>query len=125
MCIRDRPDRTSQATEPEPSPRGTPSNAATGAVTTNPTTITQASTDSGPSSFEEREAASVVTANAQAAPSPPSTATIRQAIVSRIVAMSPSLVRGLITAKRLTVSPSCVVGVTKAKFAFSSRSDQS
>ena len=47
------------------------------------------------------------------------------AIVSRMVEMSLSVVRGLTIAKRVIVSPSCVEGVTNAKFAFINRSDQS
>jgi hypothetical protein len=46
-----------------------------------------------------------------------------QAIVSRIAAMSSSLVSGLTIAKRASVSPSCAVGTTKANSWASIRSD--
>ena len=49
---------------------------------------------------------------------------VRQAIVSRIVVISASVVAGFTTASRLTVSPSCVVGTTKAIPSLSSRADQ-
>ncbi len=51
---------------------------ANGAVTTNPVSITQASTDGGPISLVERDAHSAPTAQAAAAPRPPRTAITRR-----------------------------------------------
>ena len=72
------PERTRKATESSSSPSGRPSSAAHGTTMQNPVKSTHASTDGAPIMRVARDAVSVVTANATAAPSPPRIATIAQ-----------------------------------------------
>ena len=68
------PARASQPSWVAPSSSGIPLASAAGTTTTNPVSITHASTDDGSSSRVAREAVSSAPAQQKAAPSPPSTA---------------------------------------------------
>src|SRR5258707_5392844 len=62
---------------------GTPCTAASGTLTTRPTSITQATTENGSRSFAERDEHIVDTAKASAAPVPPRIASIARSHNSR------------------------------------------